>query len=174
MALEWSAGGGNQDIDRLYRRLAGRLEQIVRGDVHAPDPLIEDACQVAWGRLIVHSDRVRRDTALAWLAATAVHEAFRLLRRDRREVSLEAALEAGGESPIGARSPGPHEFVEQRERIATVADLPVRQQRLVWLQALGLSYAEMASHERCTTRTIERQLLRAKEDLRSGCGSRPG
>ena len=46
--------------------------------------MIEDACQFAWGRLVVHSRRVRAEAALAWLAATAVHEALQLIRRDRR------------------------------------------------------------------------------------------
>ena len=55
--------------------------------------MIEDACQFAWSRLLHHSDRVHRETALAWLATTAVREAFRLLRRDRRELSLDAELE---------------------------------------------------------------------------------
>ncbi len=166
MALEWSADGPYQDIDRLYRRLSGRLEHIVRGDVHAPEPLIEDACQVAWGRLLDHSDRVRRDTAFAWLVATAIHEAFRLLRRARLEVPFDSLVEAEGESPLAVRSPGPYERVAQRERLAALADLPVRRQRLVWLRALGLSYDEMASYERCTVRTIERQLAQAKGELR--------
>jgi RNA polymerase sigma factor (sigma-70 family) len=155
-----------EDVDRLYRRLAGRLEQIVRGDVHAPDPVIEDACQVAWGRLLDHSDRIRRETALPWLVATAVHEAFRLVRRSRRELSLEAAVEAAGELALARRDPGPCELLEHHERIGELAGLPARQQRLIWLQALGLSYAEMAAHERCTKRTIERQLYRARETLR--------
>jgi RNA polymerase sigma factor (sigma-70 family) len=174
-----TAASEHDDVDRLYRRLAGRLEQIVRGDVHAPDPVIEDACQVAWGRLIDHSDRVRRETALGWLAATAVHEAFKLVRRSRREVSLEATVEAGGESPLTRPDPGPCELVMQRDRIGGLAELPARQQRLLWLQALGLSYAEMAAHEGCTTRTIERQLARARDTLNGrgracAAGAQPG
>jgi hypothetical protein len=52
------------DVGDLYRALAPRLEQIVRLDVRAPDPVIEDACQFAWSRLVYHSHRVRRETAL--------------------------------------------------------------------------------------------------------------
>jgi RNA polymerase sigma factor (sigma-70 family) len=169
MMLE-SAAVRNEDIERLYCRLSVRLEQIVRGDVRAPDPLIEDACQFAWGRFVHHSDRIRRDSALSWLVATAVHEAFRLLRRDRRELSLEAALDAAGDSPIDRGAPATEEVVEQRHRIAGVGRLPARQQRLLWLQALGFSYAEMASHEGCTTRTVERQLLHARQALRDKPG----
>ena len=32
----------------LYGQLSKRLERIVRRDVRAPDPVIEDACQFAW------------------------------------------------------------------------------------------------------------------------------
>src|SRR5204863_198167 len=66
-----------QGVDVLYRQLAPRLERIVRLDVRAPDVVIEDACQVAWSRLVHHCRRVRRETALPWLATTAVREAVR-------------------------------------------------------------------------------------------------
>lgn len=166
MAVQPLTAGQAEELDQLYRVLAEPLERIVRSDVRAPRAVIEDACQVAWGRLLDQSDRIRRETALAWLAATAVHEAVRLLRRGRRELSLEATIEEAGDSAVGTRVVGPGELLEQRERIAGLANLPSRQQRLIWLQALGLSYAEMAAHERCTTRTVERQLFRARERLR--------
>jgi len=64
------------------------------------------------------------------------------------------------------------ELFERQERIREVRCLPERQQRVVWLHALGLSYTEMAAHEGCTRRTVDRQLLRARrairDDLRSG------
>ena len=97
---------------------------------------------------------------MSWLARTAVHEAFKLLRRDRRDAPLEAV-------PEHVSSPPPHELVERREQLAAIAGLPERQQRVLWLHALGLSYAEIALHERCTTRTVERQLLRARQRVRN-------
>jgi RNA polymerase sigma factor (sigma-70 family) len=153
------------DVGELYVALARRLEQIVRSDVCAPDVVIEDACQFAWSRLVDHRHRVERDTAISWLARTAVHEAFKLLRRDRRELSLEAEpAEGGPASPVSPATP--HELVENRERLAELAYLPERQQRVLWLNAAGLSYAEIARHEGCTVRTVERQLLRARHNLR--------
>ena len=95
------------DVDELYRALAGRLERIVRFDVRAPEPVVEDACQFAWSRLVDHCDRVRRETALSWLATTAVREAVRLIRRQARELSLDAARRAGRQlvaRGAGARS----------------------------------------------------------------------
>jgi RNA polymerase sigma factor (sigma-70 family) len=161
-----AAAPGGFDVGELYRSLSGRLEQIVRLDVRAPDPVIEDACQFAWSRLIHHADRVRRESALSWLAKTAVHEAFKLIRRDDRELSLDAAVEAAGDVVLRASTPGPDELFENRERLDAIRCLPERQQRLLWLHALGLSYAEMALYTGCTPRTVERQLLRAKRSVR--------
>jgi RNA polymerase sigma factor (sigma-70 family) len=153
------------NVGELYGSLAARLEQIVRLDVRAPDGVIEDACQFAWLRLLHHSHRVHRETAMAWLATTAVHEAFKLLRRDRRELSLDAAIEQGTE-PTLRTAAAPDELLEQHERLAGLRSLPERQQRVLWLHALGLTYTEMAAHEGCTRRTVERQLLRGRDALR--------
>lgn len=153
------------DVDELYRLLSPRLRQIVRSDVRAPEAVIEDACQTAWSRLIRHADDVRREAALSWLATTATREAFKLARRDRRELSLDAELERTGELPVPSRAPGPAELVELRERLGELGRLPERQQRLLWMQAAGLTYLEIADRTGDTRRTVERQLLRAKGRL---------
>jgi RNA polymerase sigma factor (sigma-70 family) len=154
------------DVGELYGLLAKRLEQIVRLDVRAPDVVVEDACQFAWSRLVHHRDRVHRETVMSWLARTAVHEAVKLVRRDRREVSVDAALERGALVAAAPSWSSPHAVVENRERLGELRVLPTRQQRLVWLHAFGLSYAEIAAHEGCTVRTVERQLLRARRRIR--------
>ena len=158
---------GIDDLGELYATLAGRLERIVRLDVRAPDAVIEDACQVAWSRLVDHRARVRREAALSWLAKTAVREAFKLIRREDRELSLDAVLELTGDAVLPSSSPGPEQLFECSALLESVRALPERQQRMLWLHALGLSYAEMAHHEACTERTVERQLLRAKRALRA-------
>jgi RNA polymerase sigma factor (sigma-70 family) len=154
------------DVGELYGVLASRLEQIVRLDVRAPEVVIEAACQFAWSRLIDHADRVRREAVLSWLVTTAVREAFKLIRRGNRCLSLEAALEGGGDGVLVAETPGPEQLLEQRERLASIGELSERQQRFLWLQGLGLSYSEIAIHAGCTQRTVERQLLRAKHRIR--------
>ena len=121
--------------------------------------VIEDACQFAWSRLVHHRHRVQRETVVTWLARTAVHEAFKLLRRERCQLPLEVAIDLrrAGVAPTSwsnARAP------------RALAGLPERQQRLLWLHALGLSYAEIARREGCTLRTVERQLLRAKQRVK--------
>src|ERR1700739_1889094 len=81
-----------EDVAELYRSLAGHLEQIVRTGVkQAPDAIVEDACQSAWDRLVHHHARVQRETALAWLAQTAVRGGRKLLGRGGRLPALGAA-----------------------------------------------------------------------------------
>jgi RNA polymerase sigma factor (sigma-70 family) len=152
------------DVAALYAAQAGRVRHSVRASVRAPDPVIEDACQFAWSRLVLHRGRVRPETVSAWLVTTAVHEAFKLLRREAREVSLDALLEQAGEA--GWAGPTSlEEVVAQRARLDSIGSLPERQQRLVWLQGLGFSYAEMAGETGDTPRTVERQLHRARRSL---------
>jgi RNA polymerase sigma factor (sigma-70 family) len=156
-------GAGVADIARLYRQLSPDLERVVRSVVICPETIIEDACQFAWTRLVHHRLRVRRETALGWLAKTAIREAFKLSRRRAQELSLDEALEQGVD--VIACTPEPWELVACQERMRRVRELPIRPQRLVWLQALGLSYSEMAAHEHCTWRTVDRQLSRARKAL---------
>lgn len=161
---------GLVDVGELYGLLASRLEQIVRLDVRAPDVVVEDACQFAWSRLIHHRQRVRTDTVMSWLARTAVHEALKLLRRDGREISLDGAPEQVI-SAVPCALPAPDVMAENHERLAELGRLPERQQRVLWLHTLGLSYTEIAVHEGCTIRTVERQLLRARRWIRENAGA---
>lgn len=152
---------------QLYPLLRRRLERIVRFDVTAPDAVIEDACQVAWSRLIRHAHRVDPAAVLSWLAQTARHEALKLLRRDQRELSLEVTLDLVGEAGLARYAPSPHELAEQRERIALMSALPERQRRMLWLHVLGFTYSEISETTGDSPRTVERQLLRAKHRARA-------
>jgi RNA polymerase sigma factor (sigma-70 family) len=158
---------GADEVADLYGALAGSLRRIVAGQVTAPDAVIEDACQFAWSTLLRHRDRVRRQTALGWLARTALNEAFKLIRSERRELSLDELLERVGahNAPPWALTPSVEEQVEQRARLASLSALPERQQRAIWLQGLGFSYTEMTGCTGWSRRTVERQLMRAKRTL---------
>lgn len=149
------------EIETVYRRHAERVRRLVAVAVTAPDAVIEDACQVAWGRLVDHRERVRAETALAWVAQTALREALKATRGDGRTCPIDVALEHEADSPA-LQVPGADEATHQRHHLTLLQALPRRQQRLLWLQGFGFTYAEMAIHERCTRRTVERQLLRAR------------
>jgi RNA polymerase sigma factor (sigma-70 family) len=167
---------GAKDLGELYRSFSGRLLRIVRHGVRAPEPVIEDACQFAWSRLVHRPDRVEPHAAPGWLIATALHEALKSVRRAGQEASLEMMLEAGFDvpSPRGDRSP--ESLAERHDRLRALASLSERQQRLLWLYGLGLTYDEIARRQGCTSRTVERQIQRARTMLRereSGSRNRP-
>jgi RNA polymerase sigma factor (sigma-70 family) len=162
------------DVARLYAEEAVNVRRIVRMNVTASPAVIEDACQVAWTRLLIHRARLRRESARAWLVRVAIREVIKSIQRDRRERSLEALLEHGGRSaPAGSADAGMtlptpaliEDLVEQKNRLDSIQALPERQRRLVWLQGLGLSYREMAGETGMTRRTVERQLIRAHSSL---------
>jgi len=164
---QFGSAGRAADLDKLYRALSKPLERIVRFDVHAPDPVIEDACQFAWTRFLHHHGQIHREKALAWLVKTAVHEALKLVRRGSREQSLDAEREDRGEVCAPDHRPGPDGLYERRERLRSLTSLSARQQRLLWLYGLGLSYDEIAVRDGCTARTVERHLQRARSRLRA-------
>jgi RNA polymerase sigma factor (sigma-70 family) len=145
------------DVEVLYRARADYLQRLVRLDTAAADDVIEDACQHAWTAVLAHRRRVDDHRAFAWLAITAMREAWRLTRR------------CGSWEPFEGEAPpllSPVEVVELRDRLHQLRRLPSRQQRLIWLHAAGLSYDEMARHEGVTRRTVERQLLRGTRAAR--------
>src|SRR5436305_15082557 len=124
-------------VAELYRDLSERLEQIVRFDVRAPESVVEEACQFAWGRLMDHRHRVRRESALSWLARTAVREALKLHARTGRYVSLESTLDGERAAALPTLA-GPDELFERRERLQAIRRLAGRPQQVPWLDALGL------------------------------------
>lgn len=156
------------DVGELYASLSTQLARTVANRVGAPSVVIEDACQAAWTRFIFHAQRVDPQAARSWLATTAIHEAIRLARRDARELSLEARVDEDGELQVPSPAPGPEEQVEWRERLGEVSRLPIRQQRLLWSKAIGLSYREIAARQPgLTERIVERQLQRGRTNLRA-------
>jgi RNA polymerase sigma factor (sigma-70 family) len=161
--------------ETTFSELAPRLQRIVARNVRAPEPLIEDACQIAWSRWVTHRDRVAPGSVLAWLATTATREALRLLRCESRQVPFSEQPGSGGQIiNLPVRAPGPEQVVELRERLAEVRRLPVRQQTVLWMQGLGYDYREIAAHTGATRRTVERNLLRARRGLAQPGSSAPG
>jgi RNA polymerase sigma factor (sigma-70 family) len=161
------------EVGALYARSEGEVRGIVRSGVAAPEAVIEDACQFAWCRLLHHRERVSGDRAVAWLVTTAVREAFKLTRRAGRELSLEALMEETGDLQLSRTAASAHDALEPRLRLELVGSLPERRRRLVWLQALGFDYREMATQTGTTVRMVERQLTRARAGLNLADGN-PG
>lgn len=155
------------DEAALYQALAGRLERIVARDIRAPQPVIEDACQHAWAQFLSHSDTIGRQGVLSWLATTAQRRAIKLARREQRELSLEQQVEQNHEPLDPAAYADPAQATHWRSELDRLATLSQRQRRLVWLQAVGLTYTEIAARTGDSERTVQRQLLRARRTLKT-------
>jgi RNA polymerase sigma factor (sigma-70 family) len=155
------------EVAELYARSAGLVRGKVCSEVTASEAVIDDACQFAWIRLLHHRHRVGRDRAVSWLITTALHEVFKLLRRDSHDLSLEQLMEETGDLRINWTAPAPEEAVGARLRLEVLRELPERQERLIWLRGLGFSYPEMAIEAGTTVRTVERQLTKARRNIRA-------
>lgn len=157
----------SDELDDVYPRLAPRLHRIVARNITAPAALREEACQFAWSRWLDFCDDVDPASTLGWLATTAIREALRLLRAQSREVSLDDLGSRERVFALREPSANPEQIVTFREQLAEIHQLPVRQQRMVWLHGIGFDYEEIAAQTGDSRRTVERQLLRARRHLRA-------
>jgi RNA polymerase sigma factor (sigma-70 family) len=151
-------------LEALYADLQPQLMRILVSNLQAPEWLLDEACQAAWGSLLCHAAPPITGGELAWLSTTATRAALRLLRRER-------LTESHDELPAPVRlddhrvEADPHRTVELRERLAEIRRLPVRQQRVVMLQGFGYEYEEIAAATGDSRRTVMRQLTRARQRL---------
>jgi RNA polymerase sigma factor (sigma-70 family) len=154
------------DVQAMYRSVAPLVRALVVRNISAPDEVIEEACQVAWSRLVTHRREVAREAAVGWLATTAMRETLRALRACAHQLSLDDAGPTAAVIELPERAPGPDRMLELREQLAEVRRLPVRQRQMLWLRGLGYDYNEIAARTGVTYRTVERQLHRARCRLR--------
>jgi len=151
------------DEGTLFRAHHEALRRAVRARVLGSDALVEDACQSAWMTLLVAQPR--RETVFPWLVRVAVRRAWALAAADRRKSPLAPAEELERHDDHDD-APDLLAQLHARERVREVARaLPARQARLVGLQALGFSHAELAALTGDTPRTVDRQLARARRRL---------
>jgi len=155
------------ELDTIYPRLAPQLEKIVVCKVGLPNAVLEEACQVAWGQLALRRPEVAPGHELPWLATTAIRAARRLMHAGRDDLSLDDEEQQEHLIELGAVVPGPESAVEVRGRLAAVLELPARQRRMVLMHGAGYGYVEIAERTGDSLRTVERQLLRAKQQLRA-------
>ena len=160
----------NEQIAVMHREHARRLERCVERRARASPETIEDACSFAWLQLLTHTC-IDLDApnwrALGWLTQSATREAWRLEARRRRDglvdhVALERELGLREQTAHGA-----DEVVDQRERLALVAQIPERPRRFLLRLALGHSYREIAAGESVSLTTTNHQIARAKRLLRA-------
>jgi RNA polymerase sigma factor (sigma-70 family) len=156
------------DEEELFRRHHLPLVRTVGRAVNAPAELVEDACQNAW--LVLLRRQPERTPALfAWLRTVALHQAYRLWERERREASLEAiGGDAGWESAAGA-APSIETALDARRALARMAELPDAQRRDLALLIGGFSYREIARRggRPRSVNNVNKHLTKARARLRT-------
>jgi RNA polymerase sigma factor (sigma-70 family) len=154
------------DEAELFARHRAALSAAVRAQVNASPELIADACQTAW-LLLLRNQPERGPRLFAWLRTVAIHEAWRLSRRERRDVRLDdLPLHGGWEDLIGtAPADDAH---DARRVLEAVASLPDDQRRDLVRVIGGYSYREIANADGGgrTIRNVDKHLLKARRQLR--------
>ena len=156
-------------IAAFYARHAPSLERMVARQLRAPSQVIEDACQTAWTILLRRPDIPLDRQGLAWLRRVALTTGHRTARqREQPAGAFLSEPEHPSELPEPSAPAGDlgeriADRLDGREQLQT---LTARERRYLALQAIGLTYSEIATHEQTSRRTVERQLMRAKCKLR--------
>ena len=161
----------NDRIALLYRHHAAQLRRMVASRVTAPRAVIDDACQTAWTRLCARVDiDAEAPTVVGWLLTTALREGWRQAGAQRTlgDASNTTPEGDGPAEPV-ADTAGPLELTleheHSRELRARLNDLSDRERRFLGLQALGLSYQEIAQLTGTSVRTVDRLIYRGRRKL---------
>jgi RNA polymerase sigma factor (sigma-70 family) len=165
----FASRGPRGDEDELYRLHHRGLLYAVARSVNASEQLIEDACQTAW-LILLRCQPDRSPTLFAWLRTVAVHQAYRLSRREGRDVPLEdLAGDRGGDALLGlSHSHSLETAIEARRALETLAGLPVLQRDDLALLVAGFSYQEIANlHQRPrSVNNVNKHLTKARARIR--------
>ena len=160
----------SDEIAVLFERCARRVTRLVSARANVPAAVIEDACQTAWLRLCAHSEvEPCEEVAVQWLVITATREAWKRSRAGREEPVGswlgEPDHDAELPDPVGEASDPSELVLVHRERVARLGALTARERRFLGLQAIGLSYSEVAAVGEASLRTVERQIERGRRKL---------
>jgi RNA polymerase sigma factor (sigma-70 family) len=156
------------DEEELFRRHHRSLVRAVARSVSAPNELVEDACQHAWVMLL-RRQPTRTPALFAWLRTVALHQAYRLSQRDRRDARLEELAGDGGWEELLGSAPPLETAVEARAALASLAALPAAQRTDLALLIGGFSYREIARSDGRlrSTNNVNKHLTKARARLRS-------
>lgn len=168
-ARERAQGGGpnaHGDEQLLYEAHHQRLLRSVGWAIHGDRTLVEDACARAWEHLLV-SQPERGEHLFAWLRTVAIHEAWALARKERREA--EPAHPDGDwlDEHQPALVDSTESAVEARLALAALAGLRERERRYMALRVAGYSYQEICARCGVTYTNVNTHLTRARAKLRA-------
>jgi RNA polymerase sigma factor (sigma-70 family) len=159
------------DEAELFRAHRERLVRLVRSDTRAPLALAEDAVSHAFEQLC-RTQPERTEAIAGWLRVVARHEAWRLLRKQGRELPAEEACGQDGNEwvvPLEERAASPYTLelaLEAREALRVLASLKERQSRTLALKVAGFSYREIQALRGVTYTNVNRHVSQGRAAAR--------
>jgi RNA polymerase sigma factor (sigma-70 family) len=153
------------DEHELFERYSERLRRATKLAIRTTPDIVDDACAFAWMKLV--SNQPERATVFGWLRMVARNEALRLDRLSR-SVSGRVShdFSNAGEFIVPA-SRGKAEvaqgLMELHERLE---QLPQRQREIVFLNAAGWRYADIAQDLGISEARVGQLLARASQQMR--------
>ena len=164
----------DEQVADFYREHAARLRRGIRGKtVGLDDATIEDACAVAWERLLGRPDiDLERHQAYWWLYKVALREAWKLGRRRHREQPTGGLNGADEDSlePVDLNCDVADIVAERIEHASmreVLGGLHWRERRELALSAYGLSYEEIATVTGSSYTAVNRWMARGRKALRA-------
>jgi DNA-directed RNA polymerase specialized sigma24 family protein len=150
-------GRGRVDRGRMAALFAEHHDGLLRAlrrTVVADPAVLEDAAMTAWERLMRRPDVAHSATAGAWLFRVAQREAWGRARARAAELLDEHTARGV-------------DLDEQLDVRAALRAVKPREARYLLLLAFGLSYDEIAEHERCTHTAVNRYLAEGRARARA-------
>ena len=143
-----SAAGGDRDAwDQLVGEFSGLVWSVIRGcGLYGAEA--SDVSQTVWLRFVEHIDRLRQtERAGAWLATTARHECFRVLRRQGRQVVTAEVPEVARPDDSEAVVDALVAADDRRAVLVALGRIPLRCQELLRLMTVEpkLTYDDIAA-----------------------------
>lgn len=166
-----AAAGDRRAWDALVDGLAGLVWSVVRGNgLFGADAA--DVSQTVWLRFVEHLSSLREpERAPAWLATTARHECYRVLRKRGRSLPMADPPEA---PQLDAAAPelGLVAEEEQRALLAALERVPARCQQLLRLLIADppLSYDDISSLLDMPKGSIGPTRMRCLDHVRAAMG----
>ena len=153
------------DEERLFERYGARLRRVTQLAVNTSPDIVDDACAHAWMKLL--TNQPRRETAFSWLKVVARNEAWRLdgLARGMAPLGSDEgeATPTPGPAARRARIETAQDMLELRERLA---QLPPRQREVVFLNAAGWRFQDIAEREGISHTRVSQLLAKASARMR--------
>ncbi len=142
-----AAGGDRSAWERLVAEYSGLVWSVIRGcGLFGAEAA--DVSQTVWLRFVEHIDRLREaERAGAWLATTARHECFRVLRRSGRQVVTAEVPEVAAPDDADTIVEALAVAEDRGAVLLALGRIPARCQELLRLMAAepALSYDDIAA-----------------------------